>query len=139
MIRDLVSQSVLSAAIVAQTINNSSVTSEAIDLSEGTTGAIQMSLDSAAAASATLVLEYSEDGSNWIVDDGSTGNGFVNKNGDAVASPVVVFPALVIAQVVNPRTTAQFARVIVTETATQALLIAGIGWVGPVRLTDPES
>ena len=139
MIRDLVSQSVLSAAIVAQTLNNSSVNSGAIDLSEGSTGAIQISLDSAAAASATLVLETSPDGSNWTVDDGSTGNGFVDAAGVAVVSPVVAFPALVIAQVVNPRLTNQFARVVITETATQALLIAGIGWVGPVRLTDPES
>lgn len=137
MIRDLVSNNVLSLAVDPQTINNTAATSASIDLSDGTTGNIQLALDSAGAASVSLVLEYSDDGISWVVDDGTTGNGFVDADCVAVASPVVAFPALVFASVVNPRGTAQYARVIMTETASVACIVCAIGAVGPRRLLVP--
>lgn len=136
-IRDLVSNNVLTLALVMTTLNNSSVNSAAIDMSDGTTGAFQCVINSAGAASVTLSLEYSEDGSNWFADDGETGNMIVDAACEEVVDGIVdSFPALVIGIVVNPRITAQFARLVATETATVAADISIIGSVGPRRLLD---
>lgn len=137
MIRDLVSNNVLSLALAITTLNNASTNSAAIDMSAGTTGAFQTVITSGGSASVTLSLEYSEDGTDWLADDGSTGNMIVDVNGDEVVAGLVdAFPALVIGVVVNPRGTAQFARIVATETASVAADISVIGSVGPRRLLD---
>ena len=149
MIHDLVSNHVLTHALTPRVINASAAGSEAIDLSEGTTGCIQLSMSSAGAAIVDLALEHSDDNITWAVDDGTTGNGFFNSDneayspdpdGNAAGANVELNSGavLIFAVVANPRGTAQYARIVMVETATVDCIVSGIGAVGPKRLSVPK-
>jgi len=137
MKKDLLSNALLTLAIAPQTINNAAVNSASIDLSEGSSAALQVALMSSGAASVDVVIEYSDDDSTWVVDNGVTGNTLTTPDGGNVVGEVTVFPALVVANINNPQ--GRYARVVVTETAIIAVMASAVGVVSSLHYVDPEA